>query len=146
MSESTIGIPCYPMSDVRSFSFMSITLPFGPLTRCLLYDDVVARHNTRGIGNTFLHSLLLQVCKQTTSNPDANSDLRGWQLLLCILAVAFPSDDLIPFIEKHCELLPVGSIPQTYAEYSISVMRKVRPIGRCAEFSRVTLRLEYNTL
>ncbi|CAN0147438.1 unnamed protein product, partial [Hapterophycus canaliculatus] len=45
-----------------------------------------------------------QVCKQTTSNPDANSDLRGWQLLLSILAVATPSSDLMPYFKKHCEL------------------------------------------
>lgn len=81
--------------------------------------------------------LSLQVCKQTTSNPDANSDLRGWQLLLCILAVVFPSDVLMPFVENHCELVPVGSIPQTYAEYSLSAMRKVRLIWRYVGFSRV---------
>lgn len=66
-----------------------------------------------------------QVCKQTTSNPDASSDLRGWQLLLSILAVATPSKDLIPFFKKHCELGPVGSIPQTYAQYALSALHKV---------------------
>lgn len=66
-----------------------------------------------------------QVCKQTTSNPDANSDLRGWQLLLSILAVATPSKALIPYFKKHCELGPVGSIPQTYAQYALSAIQKV---------------------
>lgn len=66
-----------------------------------------------------------QVCKQTTSNPDASSDLRGWQLLLSILAVATPSKALIPCFKKHCELGPVGSIPQTYAQYALSALHKV---------------------
>lgn len=66
-----------------------------------------------------------QACKQTTSNPDANSDLRGWQLLLSILAVATPSKHLAPCFKKHCELGPVGSIPQTYAQYALSALHKV---------------------
>ena len=66
-----------------------------------------------------------QVCKQTTSNPDASSDLRGWQLLLSTLAVATPSKALLPFFKKHCELGPVGSIPQTYAQYALSALHKV---------------------
>lgn len=67
-----------------------------------------------------------QVCKQTTSNPDANSDLRGWQLLLSILAVATPSEPLAGCFKKHCEMGPVGSIPQTYAHYVLSALQKVR--------------------
>lgn len=66
-----------------------------------------------------------QVCKQTTSNPDANSDLRGWQLLLSLLAVATPSKHLAPCFKKHCEQGPVGSIPQTYAQYALSALQKV---------------------
>lgn len=66
-----------------------------------------------------------QVCKQTTSNPDASSDLRGWQLLLSTLAVATPSKALVPYFKKHCELGPVGSIPQTYAQYALSALHKV---------------------
>ncbi len=65
------------------------------------------------------------MCKQTTSNPDANSDLRGWQLLLSVLAVATPSKALAPCFKKHCELGPVGSIPQTYAQYALSALHKV---------------------
>ncbi|CAM9657346.1 unnamed protein product [Pylaiella littoralis] len=68
--------------------------------------------------------IFCQVCKQTTSNPDANSDLRGWQLLLSILAVATPSKALIPCFKKHCELGPVGSIPQMYSQYVLSALQK----------------------
>ncbi|CAM9619764.1 unnamed protein product, partial [Scytosiphon promiscuus] len=72
----------------------------------------------------FRDEIFCQVCKQTTSNPDANSDLRGWQLLLSILAVATPSTALVPFFRKHCEFSPVGSIPQTYAQYALSALNK----------------------
>lgn len=66
-----------------------------------------------------------QLCKQTTSNPDANSDLRGWQLVLSILAVAMPSKKLAPYFAKHCEMGPVGTIPQAYAQYSLAAIKKV---------------------
>eukprot|EP00904_Undaria_pinnatifida_P004150 jgi/Undpi1/13736/HiC_scaffold_9.g03389.m1 len=72
----------------------------------------------------FRDEVFCQVCKQTTSNPDANSDLRGWQLLLAILAVATPSQALAGCFKKHCEMGPVGSIPQTYAHYVLSALQK----------------------
>ncbi|CAM9832385.1 unnamed protein product [Ectocarpus sp. 12 AP-2014] len=82
--------------------------------------------HTRLLASTqeFRDEIICQVCKQTTSNPDANSDLRGWQLILSILAVATPSKALIPCFRKHCELGPVGSIPQTYAQYALSALHK----------------------
>lgn len=70
----------------------------------------------------------VQLCKQTTSNPDANSDLRGWQLILSLLAVATPSKKLAGCFKKHCELGPVGSIPQTYAQYALAALSKVKHV------------------
>ncbi|CAM9509244.1 unnamed protein product, partial [Choristocarpus tenellus] len=72
----------------------------------------------------FKDEIFCQLCKQTTSNPDVNSDLRGWQLIVATLAVAATSELLKPFFIKHCEQVPVGAIPQAYGAGAVQALEK----------------------
>ncbi|CAM9762878.1 unnamed protein product [Discosporangium mesarthrocarpum] len=76
-------------------------------------------------GQELRDEVFCQLCKQTTSNPDAASDLRGWQLIVSILAVASPSEQLRACFWKHCELSPVGGIPKAYAACALTALGKV---------------------
>lgn len=43
-----------------------------------------------------------QLIKQTTENPDEDSNDWGWQLILICISFASPSEELMPFLMSHC--------------------------------------------
>jgi len=65
-----------------------------------------------------------QVIKQTTSNPDADSTLAGWQLLAILAGAIAPSEDFKPFLLSHCAAAKDEPLAK-YARYTMGRIAKM---------------------
>ena len=46
--------------------------------------------------------IFCQLCKQTTANPDPESNLLGWELLALCVSFAAPGPNMQPYLMSHC--------------------------------------------
>lgn len=81
--------------------------------------------------NDLRDEVYCQLVKQTTGNPDADSNLRGWELFAVLAGCFPPGDELKPFVMAHC----AGEHGRTHAdrrihEYAVYVIHKVEKVSR----------------
>ncbi|KAL2630658.1 hypothetical protein R1flu_015344 [Riccia fluitans] len=82
-----------------------------------------------------------QICKQTTGNPNSDSNARGWQAMAICCGMFAPSASFLPILEAHLEQVVSGVVgkgkhagsvtdPPRMAAYCLKRLHKIEQTGQ----------------
>ncbi|BFI34180.1 hypothetical protein MPTK2_4g21760 [Marchantia polymorpha subsp. ruderalis] len=82
-----------------------------------------------------------QICKQTTDNPNSDSNTKGWQAMALSCGMFAPSSSFLPTLEAHLEQVVNGTVgkgkhagsvtdPPRMASYCLKRLHKIEQTGQ----------------